>query len=211
MLHSTSNPRYLQAKKLPSAQVLRGTAYHISARPLIRQRLHAELKSAIPSNASLPLPELEKLPYLTAVVNEGLRLCSPVTHRSRRQFPDKTLDYHGQAIPAGITVCTTGWLIHRNENIFPEPSVFEPERWLGPEGKTRERYLVPFNRGTRSCLGVNLARAELYLILATVYSRFDFDVSQVKKERDIDVRHDFILGAPAKGSPGILVRVKQIG
>ena len=208
LLHVSS---MVQANKLRSAQVLRGTAYHISANPRIQQRLHAELESATLSNASLPLSELEKLPYLTAVVNEGLRLCSPVTHRSRRQFPDKALDYHGQTIPAGTTVCVTGWLIHRNATIFPEAAVFEPERWLSPEGRAQERYLVPFNRGTRSCLGVNLAKAELYLILAAVYRRFDFDVSQIKKERDIDVKYDFILGAPAKDSPGILVRVKQVG
>lgn len=198
--------------KHPRAYVLRGTAYHISANPSVRQRLYDELKTASPDpNCPMPLPELEKLPYLTAVIQEGLRLCNPVTHRIARQFPEKTLKCHGTVIPAGTTVSMTALLTHQNEKLFPEPNIYRPERWLGAETKQHERYLVPFNRGARSCLGINLARAELYLILAYVYRRFDFDVSQVRRERDIDVSRDYILGAQARDSPGILVKVKAVG
>lgn len=174
----------------------------------MHQRLHEELKAAIPDPSHPPsLPELERLPYLSAVVQEGLRLCDPVTHRIGRQFPDKTFNYHGYVIPAGTTVGMTPFLTHRDERIYPEPRVFRPERWL-VDGKRLERYLIPFNRGTRSCLGLNLARAELFLILSSVFRKFDFDVSQVSRERDIDVSRDYILGAQARDSPGILVKVK---
>ncbi|KAF7959762.1 hypothetical protein EAE96_001371 [Botrytis aclada] len=193
-----------------TAYVLRGTSYHISANPDITQRLHEELKSAIPNpSKSLSLLELEKLPYLTAVIQEGLRLADPVTHRIGRQFPEKTFICHGKTIPAGTIVNMTALLTHQNEKIFPEPMVFKPERWLRNENKKLERYLVPFNRGTRSCLGINLARAELYLILASVYRRFDFDVSQVNRARDVDASRDYILGAQARDTPGILVRVRE--
>lgn len=192
------------------AYVLRGTSYHISANPAITQRLHEELKSAIPDpSKSLSLSELEKLPYLTAVIQEGLRLADPVTHRIGRQFPDKAFICHGKTIPAGTIVNMTALLTHKNDKIFPEPMVFKPERWLGNQNKKLERYLVPFNRGTRSCLGINLARAELYLILASVYRRFDFDVSQVNRARDIDASRDYILGAQARDTPGILVKVRE--
>ena len=163
------------------------------------------------AHSPLSLPELEKLPYLTAVIQEGLRLAGPVTHRISRQFPEKSLSYQGKLIPAGTTVSMTALLIHQNENIFPEPRVYKPERWLGADSKRLEHYLVPFNRGTRSCLGINLARAELYLILACVYRRFDFDVTLVERERDIDISRDYILGAQASDSPGILVKVEAVG
>jgi len=192
-----------------TAYVLRGTAYHIAANQLVRQRLYDELKAAIPDPSNPPsLPELEKLPYLSAVVQEGLRLCDPVTHRIGRQFPDKTLDCRGYVIPAGTTVGMTALLTHQNDDIYPEPRAFRPERWLA-NGKRLERYLVPFNRGTRSCLGINLARAELFLILSSVFRQFDFDVSEVSRERDVDVSRDYILGAQARDSPGILVKVKR--
>ena len=161
------------------------------------------------ANKPPTLPELEALPYLTAVIQEGLRLCQPVTHRLGRAFPEKTLNYHGKSIPTGTRVNMTHVLMHHDKRIFPDPEIFNPDRWLGEKKRLLEKYLVPFNRGTRACLGLNLARAELYLILACVYRRFDFDVSQVKKERDIDVSYDFILAAQAKDSPGILVKVKM--
>ncbi|CAL5868081.1 uncharacterized protein PFLUO_LOCUS2304 [Penicillium psychrofluorescens] len=192
-----------------TAYVLRGTAYHIAANPAVRQRLHDELVAAIPDLQQFPsLTKLEQLPYLTAVIQEGLRLCDPVTHRIGRQFPDQPLQCRGIFIPANTTVGMTAMLTHLNDTIFPQPRVFRPERWLGPDGKRLERYLVPFNRGTRSCLGMNLARAELVLILAAVFRQFDFDVSAVQRSRDIDVSRDYILGAQARDTPGILVTVK---
>ena len=177
----------------------------------MRERLWQELKTAIPNpDAFLPLQKLGQLPYLTAVIHEGLRLADPVTHRIGRQFPDKTLMYDGLPIPAGTTISMTALLTHQKDEIFPEPRVFKPERWLGPEGKRLHRYLVTFNRGTRSCLGINLAWAELYLILAHVFRRFTFDVSAVDRRRDIDVSRDYILGAQAVNSPGILVKAINV-
>ncbi|KAJ5718661.1 benzoate 4-monooxygenase cytochrome P450 [Penicillium malachiteum] len=192
-----------------TAYVLRATAYHIAANQAIRQRLYEELVDAIPDTHQPPsLNVIEQLPYLSAVVLEGLRVSEPVTHRMNRQFPDHSLDYHGISIPRNTVVGTTAMLIHQNEKLFPEPYIFKPERWLGAEGKKLERFLVSFNRGPRACLGINLAKAELFLILAAVFRQFDFDVSAVKRERDIDCNRDYILGAQAVDTPGILVTVK---
>ncbi|KAE8358081.1 cytochrome P450 [Aspergillus caelatus] len=156
-----------------TAYVLRGTAYHIAANPSVRQQLHDELVATIPDPQQFPtLTTLEQLPYLTAVIQEGLRLCDSVTHRISRQFPDQPLQCRGIFIPANTTVGMTAMLTHLNETIFPEPRVFRPERWLGPD-----------IGGTRSCLGMNLARAELVLILAAVFRQFYFDVSAVQRER----------------------------
>jgi cytochrome P450 len=177
----------------------------------VHQPLYNELKTAIPdpSPESFPtLAVLEKLPYLSAVVQESLRLCNPVTHRLSRKFPDKALRYRDYVIPPGWTVGMTSMLIHENERIYPEPYKFRPERWL-KEGQQLDRYLVPFNRGARVCLGLNLARTELYLILAVLFRQFKFDVSRVSRERDIDLTRDFIIGATAADSPGILVGVEK--
>lgn len=196
------------------AYVLRGAAYHVSANPTVHERLYKELTAAIPypSPESFPsLAVLEKLPYLSAVIQESLRLCNPVTHRLSRKFPDKALRYQNYVIPPGWTVGMTSMLIHENETIYPEPHKFRPERWLneGHQCRQLERYLVPFNRGVRVCLGLNLARAELFVILAVLFRQFKFDVSQVSRTRDIDLTRDFIIGATSADSPGILVGVSK--
>ena len=156
------------------------------------------------------LQDLEKLPYLTATIQEGLRMTHPVTHRSSRVFPEKTLIYDGRRIPPGTVIHMTGLLIHENEDVFPDPRIFKPERWLGEDQQQLQRHLVSFSRGSRSCLGINLAWAELYLILANVFRRFDFDVSEVIRERDVDVARDAIMAAQSPESKGILVKVLSV-
>ncbi|KAJ5702274.1 benzoate 4-monooxygenase cytochrome P450 [Penicillium malachiteum] len=193
-----------------TAFVTRNTAYHIAANPEVRKRLHKELVTAIPDiNQPHSLVTLEQLPYLTAVIQEGLRISDPISHRIIRQFPDERLECHGITIPAGTTLGMTAMLTHYNEESFPNPRTFQPELWLRSEGKRLDKFMVAFNRGTRACVGMNLARAELFMILAAVFRQFDFDVSAVKRERDIDVSRDFLLGTQAKDSPGILVTVKD--
>lgn len=186
-------------------------SYHVAANPAVRQKLFQELKTVMPRRGDRPrLQDLEKLPYLTAVIQEGLRITHPVTHRQCRAFPDKTLTYNGLTIPPGTPIYVTTLLIHENDTVFPEPRAFRPERWLGEKEQQSQRYLVSFARGTRACLGINLAWAELYLIVATIFRRFNFDVTSVVRERDVDVAADMIMGVSAPDSHGIIVKVLAI-
>ena len=68
------------------------------------------------------------------------------------------------------------WMMHRNEDAFPEPMTFDPTRWIDQPAeiaRLREQCLVPFSRGSRICIGMNLALAELYITLGTLFRRFD--------------------------------------
>ena len=73
--------------------------------------------------------------------------------------------------------------MHRNKDVFPSPGTFNPTRWTDPDQAAvfaREKCLVPFSRGSRTCIGQNLALCELYVTLGTLFRRFDnlvaFDV-----------------------------------
>lgn len=154
------------------------------------------------------LQTLENLPYLNAVLREGLRITHPISHRVSRSFPDKTLVYDNKPIPPGTIVHMTALLIHENEELFTDAKTFRPERWLKNDGL--QRYLVPFNRGSRSCVGINLAWAELFLIIAKVFRQFDFNVDDVVRERDIDVARDVIIGVPSSDAKGIIVKVVKV-
>lgn len=191
------------------AHTLRLITYHVLASPSIHQKLIAELDLIAPSRMTpVPLVKLEKLPYLSAVILEGLRLAYGVSHRLGRASPDVALKFHGQIIPAGTTVTMSSVLIHDNPDIYPEPSVFNPDRWLAEDSqKHLHRYLVPFGKGTRMCAGMNLAYAEIYLALASVFRRFDFEMVDVVRERDIDITHDFFNTSSSLESKGMNVRV----
>ena len=130
--------------------------------PETLRKLKEELTTAIPSLdmiGTLPLPVLEKLPYLNAVMKEGFRLTYGVSCRLARIDPDNptvfTAEGREYIIPAGTPVGMTSVQIHQNESIFPEPKKFSPERWLDGKNKAIDKYLVAFTAGSRQCLGIN--------------------------------------------------------
>lgn len=111
-------------------------------------------------------------------------------------------------IPAGTPVSMTSVLIHDNPDIFPDPFRFNPDRWLEDHARQRlQRYLVSFGKGTRMCAGMNLAMAEIYLTLASVFRQFELELVGIVRERDVNVIHDFISTSPSLESQGMNVRV----
>lgn len=163
-------------------------AYHLLTIPSVLKKLKVELATAIPDpSVSLPLSALEQLPYLTACIQEGLRLSCGVSSRLQRIAPDEDLLFHDGSkqwtIPRGTPVGMTGTLMHYDPSIFPSPTIFRPERWI--ENPRLDKYLVAFSRGSRQCIGMNLAYAELYLALAMIFRRYG----------SVDVRDQADLGA----------------
>jgi cytochrome P450 len=197
------------AGQVTTTYYLNTTTYHILSNPHILEKLKVELTKAMPNGTILLLQKLEQLPYLSAVIQEGYRISYGTTHRLQRVSPDAPLIFHEYVIPAGTPVGMTSIFMHENTKYFPEPKAFRPERWLNPGSRDRlEKYLVNFSRGTRGCLGQHLAQAEIYLTLAALIRKFEFDLYETVRE-DIDVAHDFFNPLPRKGSVGLRVIVKS--
>ncbi len=198
------------AGTLTTAFFLKTTTYHILANPDVLAKLKAELSAAIPDPENLPaLHEIEALPYLQAVMKEGYRLSYGLTHRLPRISPREPIYYKGWTIPPGAAVGMTSVIIYENEDLFPDPKRYDPERWLGAhnEKKNLERYLVNFGKGPRSCLGINLAQAEIHLAIAKLFRKFDFELYQTDRS-DVDVAHDFFNPSPKLDSKGVRLLVK---
>lgn len=139
-----------------SASVLRLILFHVFTNSAILQRLRNELVSAkTTSNETLELVKLEQLPYLTALLMEGLRLSPGIATRLQRIAPDRELVYGQWRIPAGTPVGMTNLWMHLNETLYPDPMRFSPDRWMDlDEKKMLERTFAPFSKGTRNCLGM---------------------------------------------------------
>lgn len=90
-------------------------------------------------------------------------------------------------------VGTGATFLHLNSNVFHEPQLFSPERWLQPNSKGLHKHLVPFSKGPRMCLGIkyvwnslrlvsfssnaySLAWCELYLIFGNIFRRLDLEI-----------------------------------
>ncbi|KAG6999208.1 cytochrome P450 monooxygenase [Physcia stellaris] len=227
------------AGTLTTAHTLSTTTYHILSNPPILTRLLAELEAAIP-DPTVPIPwqTLESLPYLTAVISEGLRVTYGVSGRLPRVHPDTALTYGEWTIPPGTPVSMSIRDTNNNSVIFPEPHTFDPDRWLCPETELLEKQkelpekqkelpekqkellekqkellekqkaVMTFGRGTRRCVGENLAYAEIYLALGTVMRRFGRGMRlwETEWDRDVKMQHDFFVVNPGLESKGVRVR-----
>ncbi|PYH90327.1 cytochrome P450 [Aspergillus ellipticus CBS 707.79] len=189
--------------------------YHLLTQPALMTRLRDELQTIVSLSEDTktlpPWTTLEKLPYLTAVVHEGLRLSYGVSIRTARIAPEEDLVYRGQdvnyVIPRGYAVGMSPAITHHNEDIFPDSHAFRPERWLDAEGRRNtelERYLLSFSKGSRACIGMNLAFCELHLVLTALVIRV-FPHMQLFEttERDIKYHHDLFAPVPEPGSLGV--------
>lgn len=105
--------------------------------------------------------------------------------------------------------------MHMNHTIFPSPETFFPERWLveppsnhnNKNNNPLKRYLVPFTKGPRQCLGMDLAYAEMYLAAAIIHRRFPLTELYNTSREDVDVAHDFFNPYPSLTSEGVRVLV----
>lgn len=140
-----------------SSATLRLVVFHIYNNPKILHGLRAELATlAAPSaRENINVKVLEQLPYLTSVIMEGLRLSPALGTRMARIAPDRDLVYGKYRIPAGTPVGMTTILMHTNEELYPAPMTFQPDRWMDLEARRRlEKTYAPFSKGTRMCLGL---------------------------------------------------------
>ena len=190
-----------------TAYTFETAVYHILANPPLYSRLRNELTSACPDPQNIQAwIELEKLPYLTAVIIESLRMSTGVMSRLPRKNMKTDMVYNDWLIPKGTLVGMSQRLIHFNATIYPSPEKFDPERWMkGEESKQLQKYLVSFSRGARRCLGMHLAYAELYIALATIFRRFQLQLYETDR-RDVDGVLDFFIPKPDGGN-GVRVLV----
>ena len=196
------------AGTLTSTHMLSMTTYHVLINPPILCRLMAELEEVVPDAATpCSLKHLERLPYLGAVINEGLRISYGSIHRLQRVHPDNALNYKNWIIPPGTPVGMSSLHMHNDPVIFPEPRSFDPSRWMGPEKELRQRHLFNFGRGTRQCVGMSLAQAEIHMGLARVFRQFGTKMRlyDTVRDRDVDVKHDFFVTNPSLDSRGVRV------
>ncbi len=133
------------------------------------RHLHAEVDMVL-GDRTPSAADVSHLPYTRAVVAESMRLFPPAWTMGRRAV----VDYHwaGHDVPAGSLVLMSQWVVHRDPRFWPEPSRFDPTRWLSePPPRPRFAYF-PFGGGNRVCVGESFAWTEAILVLATIAQRW---------------------------------------
>ncbi|KAI3319149.1 cytochrome P450 family protein [Xylariaceae sp. AK1471] len=196
----------LGAGTVSTARTLDFITYYIIANPAIRKRLTEEVGEVMEGYpAKKPTwAQLEKLPYLQAIIKEGLRLSYGVMHRLPRVSPKQALQFKEWVIPPGVPVSMSAYLQHTNPEIYPQPDKFIPERWLENVTPAMTKNWVPFAKGSRNCLGINLVYCELNFVLSALFRPGgpEFELYETDLSDIIQV-HDLIIPLPRLDTKGV--------
>jgi cytochrome P450 family 110 len=149
-----------------TASALAWALYWIHFLPSVEAKLRQELASLGPRPDPL---EIAKLPYLSAVCWETLRIY-PIALTTFPRILKEPIDLLGYSFPAGTVFMPCIYLIHHREDIYPEPDKFQPERFIGRQYSPSEYF--PFGGGDRRCIGMGLATLEMKLAIASILDRF---------------------------------------
>ena len=136
------------------AMIMRNLALH--------PRKYEKLRTEINNNISLgeKAVDVQALPYLNAIVKEGLRISMATPSRLPRVVPTGGWQFKNTFFPSGSIVGCSAYELHFNPSIFPEPSSFKPERWLDATNEM-SKYWFAFGAGSRACIARSLATLEL--------------------------------------------------
>ena len=140
------------------------------SRPQAVARLRQELDTVLGDRA-MTAEDLKNLPYLEAVVHEGLRHQS-VGPLGAPRLTKKAIVLGGFRIPPETTIVQALHELGRGPD-FPDPDIFDPDRFYGRDIKMRE--WLPFGGGSRKCTGMGLALVEMIVVIGTLIQRADLE------------------------------------
>jgi cytochrome P450 len=133
----------------------------------VQEKLFEELKSIdFPGDGVPSIQKIDALPYLDAVIKEGLRLFAAIPMTLFREVPAEGKSIYGYVLPGGTIVGSQAYSLHRHEDIYPQPEEFIPERWLNIDKETElqmQRQFWAFSSGARSCIGQKYSPNPPYL------------------------------------------------
>ncbi|KAL8937316.1 MAG: hypothetical protein Q9216_004488 [Gyalolechia sp. 2 TL-2023] len=167
-----------------SAITLTYLLWEVSRDTDIQRALQDEMRDMQPNLAigkSSPMASpraLDSLPILHSVVMETLRRHTAIPGSQPRITPATPTSLVGSPpLPGGVRVSAQAYSLHRNEEVFPDPEVWNPGRWRGPESKDEMmRWFWAFGSGGRMCIGNNFAMQELKYVTAAIYSNFSTSI-----------------------------------
>ncbi|KAH8887290.1 pisatin demethylase [Thozetella sp. PMI_491] len=165
-----------------TATAVRATLLYLMTNPRVSNKLLAEINASLGSLSSdreiITDAKARDMPYLQAVIKEGLRLYPPIVGLQSKEVPPGGDTWKGVYLPGGTKIGYCYWGMMRREDIWGhDADEFRPERWLeaSPEKLARMQVVsdLTFGNGKWSCLGKNVAIMELNKVFVELLRRFD--------------------------------------
>lgn len=170
-----------------STTTIAGVIFYLTRDPRVYNRLAQEIRTTFQTVDEIRSgTKLWGCRYLRACLDEAMRISPPVPCELIREVLPGGLEVDGMFVPEGTQIGTSTYSLHHNETVFPDASVYRPERWIVDEKNNviatdvarAESAFSPFSFGARACVGKNLAYLELTITLARLLYLLDFKVPE---------------------------------
>jgi len=157
---------FLLAGHETTALALTWTLWLLARHPDVQADAAAEIDAVL--GDAQPTPEaLEDLELLDAVVDESMRLLPPVWAFGRQST--EPVEIAGRPLPEGVQVMMSQWVVHRDPELWEQPTRFRPSRWRDGDADDEHRFAYfPFGGGPRTCIGDTFAGLEIRACLARI-------------------------------------------
>lgn len=157
-----------------TATAMSWALYWIHYLPEVKEKLLQELKQV---SDPTDFMSIFRLPYLTAVCNEALRI-HPVAMLTFPRVVEEPVKLLGYKLEPNTIVIGCIYLLQRRQDLYPDAEQFRPERFLERQFSPYE--FMPFGGGVRRCVGEALAQFEMKIVLATIMSHYNLELSDRK-------------------------------
>lgn len=169
-----------------TAIAMRTALYHLSKNPSAKSKLQAEIDAAQAEgrlSANITYAEALKLPYLVAVIKESMRVHPSIALTFPRHVPTGGREICGHFFTEGCRVGVNPYVLHYDASIFGKDAEdFNPDRWFRDEAANMDRYMFQFGSGARTCIGRNIAMAEIHRFIPQFFRQFDIQLTNPEKE-----------------------------
>jgi unspecific monooxygenase len=154
-----------------TATALFWSLYLLALDPAVQEQVAAEARSIGISGT----PEVERLKFTRAVLDETMRLYPPAFLVARAARGIDTIT--GMAVKPKDVILIAPWLLHRHEKLWRDPNAFMPQRFLPPSPPPDRFAYMPFGAGPRTCIGAHFALVEATLALAKLVGTFRIELA----------------------------------
>ena len=177
---------FLLAGHETTAAALTWTWYLLARNPDIHEELHEQVTTELTGSGVAAFSFGGDDPtYAKQCVQEAMRIYPPVPVFVREARETDVID--GYEIPAGSEVLLSQYVVHRDPELWDDPSKFRPERFAAGADAERARYsYFPFGGGARMCIGRQFALMEAQLVLSRALGRYRLDLKSPTTEPGLD-------------------------
>ncbi|GFS61340.1 cytochrome P450 4c3 [Nephila pilipes] len=176
--------------------------YLIGQDPKVQKKCQEELEEIFGDDSSRPMSseDVKNLKYIECVLKESQRLYPSLPYIGRESSCDILVN--GYTIPAGTNCMIFTYMLHRDEEMFPDPEKFDPDRFLPENSVGRHPFAyVPFSAGPRNCIGQRFAMMEQKVVLAHVL--MNYEVKSLVPRDQLQLTAEMVL----RSHNGILMQI----